>query len=280
MPSCFGAEKERQMGKGTKYDDGKPAMTLLPWRALEAVAIVQMYGATKYDRDNWKLLDDPIDRYLRAAIRHFGSYLEGETSDRESGLPHLAHGACNALFALWFHLKDHPLQQATVTKAMGIAASLRASRTVVEDKRKTRVDAIADSWAEADAEPPEPKPWKCLCCGHTEFKAFWNCPVCRVPAQQQYPDQPSPIAASLRASRTVVEDKRKTRMDAIADSWRQAEDVFTCGMCGYSTFDRGVLYQHQVSHACGRKPLFKCETCGYTDSKQHVVEEHIARGCR
>jgi hypothetical protein len=69
--------------------------------ALEAVNRVLDYGKAKYgSRGGWKAVD--IGRYRSAQARHRREVMkEGEYStDEESGLLHLAHEACNALFVL------------------------------------------------------------------------------------------------------------------------------------------------------------------------------------
>lgn len=87
----------------TKNDREKPRTDLLPPDALMAVAEVLAYGAEKYDADNWKKGTD-WHRYYGAALRHLFAYWEGEDLD-ESGYLHLAHAACNVLFALAYQLR-------------------------------------------------------------------------------------------------------------------------------------------------------------------------------
>lgn len=83
-----------------KADAGKPKLTLVPHQILYDIARVREYGNTKYPeggKDNWKKVE--IERYRDAAFRHFLLYLqEPKGLDRESGLPHLSHLACNIAF--------------------------------------------------------------------------------------------------------------------------------------------------------------------------------------
>jgi hypothetical protein len=81
-----------------KRDKGKPRLTLVPLQALYDIALVREYGVSKYgDTESWRKVE--IERYRDAAFRHFLSYLEKpDGADGESGLPHLAHLACNVAF--------------------------------------------------------------------------------------------------------------------------------------------------------------------------------------
>jgi hypothetical protein len=88
--------------EGLKYDGGKLPMNLLPFDALEAVARVLGHGAVKYGPNNWQALENAEERYEAALIRHLSAHKKGEVTDPESGLSHLAHMACNALFLLHF----------------------------------------------------------------------------------------------------------------------------------------------------------------------------------
>lgn len=81
-----------------KADVGKPRLTLVPRRIIFDIAKVREYGIEKYhDPENWRRVE--IERYRDAAFRHFMTYLDDPHGvDLESGLPHLAHLACNIAF--------------------------------------------------------------------------------------------------------------------------------------------------------------------------------------
>lgn len=85
---------------GMKFDGGKRDFTLLPWAGVEEIVKVLEFGAQKYDRDNWKKVEDAQHRYTKAAFRHLVAYNNREVNDPESGLPHLAHLGCCILFLL------------------------------------------------------------------------------------------------------------------------------------------------------------------------------------
>ena len=84
-----------------KADSGKLQWSLMPFEELKDVVRVLMFGAEKYNPDNWKKCDD-TKRYKDALIRHVISYVIGDEKDEESGLSHLAHAVCNCLFLMWF----------------------------------------------------------------------------------------------------------------------------------------------------------------------------------
>lgn len=84
--------------EGRKYDGGKPEYGLIPPLFLDDVAKVLTFGAHKYERDNWRYVDDAERRYFDALQRHIWAHKRGETIDPESGFSHLAHAACCLMF--------------------------------------------------------------------------------------------------------------------------------------------------------------------------------------
>jgi hypothetical protein len=89
-----------------KHDLGKLRWDCLPWPAVEQVVAVLTFGAEKYQAWSWPTVPDARRRYFAATIRHAVAWLRGEKIDPESGLPHLAHLVCNALFLLSFDLGE------------------------------------------------------------------------------------------------------------------------------------------------------------------------------
>jgi hypothetical protein len=88
---------------GTKYDEGKPDMSLLSSVAIEEVAKVMTFGKRKYAAHNWRK-GISYSRCIAAALRHIFAYLRGEDIDPESGLSHLGHAICCLMFLLEFIL--------------------------------------------------------------------------------------------------------------------------------------------------------------------------------
>lgn len=87
------------MTEGRKFDTAKPRWDLLPFDALDEVAIVLKYGAEKYAPRNWEK-GIAWGRLLAAALRHLSAWALGHEFDDESKLPHLAHAACCVLMLL------------------------------------------------------------------------------------------------------------------------------------------------------------------------------------
>lgn len=94
---------DRLVKGAVKFDGDKPRMELVPLDAVKEVAKVLTFGAVKYAPDGWR--DVEPHRYTAAMLRHMEAIQQGETEDPESGLPHIAHVACNALFLTHMHLR-------------------------------------------------------------------------------------------------------------------------------------------------------------------------------
>ena len=97
-----------KMEKFKKQDQQKTNIAILfdcPL-ALAEVARVMEYGAKKYDRKNWVLIDNN-ERYESASLRHQISFHNGEYLDDESGLQHMAHSICSQLFLLEIKLREN-----------------------------------------------------------------------------------------------------------------------------------------------------------------------------
>jgi hypothetical protein len=91
-------------GGAVKADTGKAPMSLLPRSALVAEAEVLAFGARKYAAHNWRK-GMKWSRLLDAALRHLTAFADGEDTDPETGLSHLAHLRCCAGFLIEYQEK-------------------------------------------------------------------------------------------------------------------------------------------------------------------------------
>lgn len=87
---------------GYRHDGGKSMYHLLPSDALEGVVRVLMHGAQKYAERNWESGMN-WSRCFNSMMRHSWAWWRGQDLDPDSGLPHVDHVVCNALFlaAYW-----------------------------------------------------------------------------------------------------------------------------------------------------------------------------------
>jgi len=96
-----------QHAPGAKLDEGKLLAHILQQypRALTAVLEVATFGAKKYTRGGWQSVENGVERYSDAMMRHY--LLEAlERRDSDSGLLHMAHLAWNALSRLELTLRQ------------------------------------------------------------------------------------------------------------------------------------------------------------------------------
>lgn len=99
------------MSEGIKFDGGKLRLAemMQDFRLpLSAVCRVWEFGADKYEKSNWKKVDNAIDRYTNAMLRHLMEE-EAKPFDDESEILHAAHVAWNALARLHFIMYEKGL---------------------------------------------------------------------------------------------------------------------------------------------------------------------------
>lgn len=81
------------MTSGTKHDEGKAPLSLIPRVATELEARVMGFGKAKYGAYNYTLGFE-ASRLIDACLRHVYAFNGGEDLDPESGISHLAHARC------------------------------------------------------------------------------------------------------------------------------------------------------------------------------------------
>lgn len=107
----FTNDDPSKIGSGAiKYDGGKPCafrglVQYFP-RACLAVSEISTFGAQKYAWSGWEGVEDGINRYSDALVRHLLKEGSGEVVDPDSGLLHAAHTAWGALARLELILRE------------------------------------------------------------------------------------------------------------------------------------------------------------------------------
>ena len=85
--------------KAERFNEGKPRLSFITEanHALAGCADVLAFGEKKYARSNWK---KGLDKHeiIDSLLRHLVAYQSGQTYDTDSGLHHLDHITCNAIF--------------------------------------------------------------------------------------------------------------------------------------------------------------------------------------
>lgn len=92
-------------GDKKKRDHGKPMWDLLPLSQVGHVVDVLTFGASKYGQNQWQTVENGIERYFAALMRHLAAWRSGEVYDRESSLRHIGHAGCCLLFLMWLEDK-------------------------------------------------------------------------------------------------------------------------------------------------------------------------------
>ena len=97
-----------RLNQEAKADYGKAKLSLVPTEIIRAIADVREYGNQKYKSpDNWKQVDK--QRFIDALYRHWLAYIDGEKVDKESGIEHIKHVACNLAFIIEMDKQKEPI---------------------------------------------------------------------------------------------------------------------------------------------------------------------------
>ncbi len=88
------------MSGGTKFDQNKPDMTLIPREAMLQMADAFTHGASKYGRHNYRK-GLAVSRQVAAALRHIYQFLDGENVDQESNCTHLGSALASLAMACY-----------------------------------------------------------------------------------------------------------------------------------------------------------------------------------
>ncbi len=93
-----GKREEYTTGAHRDAQEGKGRFDLLPFDALQEIALVYEKGATKYEARNWEA-GIPVQSFLSSGARHLHKAISGITDE-----PHLPMAAWNLLCAIQTHV--------------------------------------------------------------------------------------------------------------------------------------------------------------------------------
>lgn len=87
--------------KAIRHNNGKLQWSLVHYASLEPMVRVLEFGKSKYGAENWK---KGLDRkeILESMQRHLAALMDGEALDKETGMSHMGHIQCNAMFYNYF----------------------------------------------------------------------------------------------------------------------------------------------------------------------------------
>lgn len=88
---------KKETEQALRYNENKRKWSMVDFESLEGMVKVLENGALKYNRDNWKK-GMPVTEVIESLLRHTFTLLKGEENDKESGLSHISHIQCNAMF--------------------------------------------------------------------------------------------------------------------------------------------------------------------------------------
>jgi len=97
-------QKAETTNQAMRFNTGKPQWSLVDMTCFEDMVRVLEFGAKKYTPGNWKK-GLPIMSQYDSLARHMVAFMNGENTDPETGLSHLAHAQCNLMFMM--HTMKH-----------------------------------------------------------------------------------------------------------------------------------------------------------------------------
>ena len=94
--------------KFMKNDSKKNRLELIDPKFINGIGAVLTFGAEKYKANNWKKATSLADRerVRGGMLRHLMAYSSGELTDPETGLHHLYHLSCGAMFLTYHDMHD------------------------------------------------------------------------------------------------------------------------------------------------------------------------------
>jgi hypothetical protein len=95
------AQWDKVNNQGLRFNEGKLPHHLISPFAMDELAKVLQEGAKKYAERNWEK-GLKWDECTGSLLRHLNAWRKGEENDPETGLSHMAHVLCNAMFLSHF----------------------------------------------------------------------------------------------------------------------------------------------------------------------------------
>ena len=126
---------KKNKGSALRYDSNKMRMELISPIALEDLAAVLTFGATKYQDHNWRN-GMKWSRVIGSLKRHLNSIEKGEDVDPESGMLHIGHLLCNAMFLSEYYRTQPELDDRYKVATISIDKTNKTSKTNKQTKKK------------------------------------------------------------------------------------------------------------------------------------------------
>lgn len=133
--------------KGLRFNDGKPKWSLVDFDSLLPMVRVLEYGVTKYAKDNWKG-GMPVTEVTESLLRHVFAFLNGEYNDPESGISHIGHIQCNAMFLEYMMNHKPEFDDRVKTKEEGWME--KQLREFIEEKESHKHDPLSEPLTRED----------------------------------------------------------------------------------------------------------------------------------
>lgn len=99
--------------KADRFNEGKPKWSLVHYESLVPMIRVLEFGATKYAPFNWQKPMNTTE-ILESMQRHLAALFDGEIYDKESGVSHMGHIQCNAMFYNFHIERERKLKENNV----------------------------------------------------------------------------------------------------------------------------------------------------------------------
>ena len=93
-------------GQALRYNKGKLKWSLVDFKSMEPMVQALEFGAKKYSPNNWKK-GMQTEEIFDSLLRHIFALMDGEEKDKESGLSHVGHIQCNAMFLAYNLIKKN-----------------------------------------------------------------------------------------------------------------------------------------------------------------------------